>query len=62
MRRLLSATFGVSLLLAGLAVVYKQLTGVGPFTVHIFALGGLLATAGAAWMILDIAGPEDRKR
>jgi hypothetical protein len=45
-----------------LAVVYKQLTGVGPFTVHIFALGGLLATAGAAWMILDIAGPEDRKR
>lgn len=60
MRRLFSATFGVSLLIAGLAVVYKQLTG--PFVLHVFALGGLIATAGAAWMFLDIAGPEDRRR
>jgi hypothetical protein len=62
MRRLFSATFGAGMLLAGLAVVYKQLAGIDPFTVHIFALGGLLATAGVAWMILDIAGPEDRRR
>ena len=60
MRRIFSAAFGITLLLAGLAVVYKQVTG--PFVVHVFALGGLLATAGAAWMFLDITGPEDRRR
>ena len=62
MRKLLSASFGVCLLLAGATLIYTQVWGATPFTVHIFALGGLLATVGIAWMFLDIAGPEYRHR
>ena len=62
MRKLLSATFAVCLLLAGAALIYKQISGTTPFAIHVFALGGLLATAGLAWMFLDIVGPEDRRR
>ena len=62
MRKLLSASLGVCLLLAGAAPIYTQVWGPTPFTVHIFALGGLLATVGIAWMFLDLAGPEGRPR
>ena len=59
MPKIFSAAFAVGLLLAGAALMYKQVSEATPFVVHIFALGGLLATAGVAWMYLDIAGPEN---